>query len=81
MKSGKCPKCRSQDVLPDVRINDRGYPADGELQVEVQARPMAMVLKGKTRSTLRAWLCASCGYVELYSLNPDEFVAEHEAKK
>lgn len=81
MKSGECPKCGSQEVLPDVRIIDRGYPVDGELRVEAQARPMALILKGKTKSTLRAWLCGSCGYVEFYSMDPEEFVAGHEAKK
>jgi ribosomal protein S27AE len=80
MKSGECPKCKSQEVLANVRINDRGYPVDGELQIEVQARPMALVLKGRTKSILRAWLCGSCGYVELYNVNPEGFLAEHEAK-
>ncbi len=67
-----CPKCGSNKIIRRARILDRGAEMDAELTVEIERRPAAILSKGKARSDLRAAICGSCGYTELYAENPAE---------
>jgi len=73
-----CPRCGSQDVIPDVRIVDRG---DGnfkrDLQVEVYESPGALLFKGTHAGVLRASICGRCGHAELSVTNPGELLAAY----
>ena len=62
-----CRRCGSDEVMPRVRVVERGE--DGyrhDLQVEVQRRPNAMFFKRPERANLTARVCAACGHTELY---------------
>lgn len=71
--SEMCPKCKSTQVIKRARIADRGHGnATTDLCVELYENPDAMIFKGTRRVPLRAWVCGSCGYTELYVDNPED---------
>lgn len=71
-QTGKCPKCSSADVIADAKAIDRGEGnAESELSVATFRNPSAFIFKGKQRSTLSAWVCGSCGFVEFYADHPE----------
>ena len=66
-----CRSCGADEVMPRVRVVERGE--DGyrhDLQVEVQRRPNAVFFKRPERANLAARVCAACGYTELYADAP-----------
>jgi predicted nucleic-acid-binding Zn-ribbon protein len=66
-----CIRCGSDDVIPRVRVVDRGdSDTRRDLQVEVQRRPNAVIFKRAERSNLWAQVCGACGYTELYADAP-----------
>ena len=67
-RTNKCPKCGSSDVIADAKaINSAD---NGALSVATLRKPDAVVFKGMLTTTLSAWVCADCGYVELYADDP-----------
>jgi ribosomal protein S27AE len=62
-----CPRCSSGEVIPRVRVAERGDDnLRYDLQVEVQRRPNAVLFKRPERADLTARVCGACGYTELY---------------
>ena len=62
-----CPRCGSDEVMPGVRVVERGE--DGmrhDLQAEVLRGPNALLFKRPERANLTARVCSACGYTELY---------------
>jgi hypothetical protein len=43
-----------------------------ELSIATFRKPEAMLFKGEQKTTLSAWVCADCGYVEFYADNPSQ---------
>lgn len=72
----KCAKCGSSAVIQRAMVADRSDSGETELQIRVDARPSALILKKSVHSKVRAYVCASCGYVEFYADNLKEL---HEA--
>jgi predicted nucleic-acid-binding Zn-ribbon protein len=71
MKStNKCPKCGSRDVISDAKAIDHAHYAETELSVATYRKPDALLFKGQLTTTLSAWVCADCGYVEFYADSP-----------
>jgi hypothetical protein len=67
MKSGRCPKCGSMEVAG---------PFDMSLANQ-WARLVAFVVRNPsgwfsswTQEVIQSWVCGSCGYMELYCMNP-----------
>ena len=67
-RTNKCPKCGSSDVITDAKAIDR--VDNGALSVATFRKPEAVVFKGQVSTTLSAWVCADCGYLELYADEP-----------
>jgi len=67
-RTNKCPKCGSSDVIADAKAIDKGD--NGHLTVATFRKPGAVVFKGQVTTTLSAWVCADCGYLELYADDP-----------
>lgn len=81
-KTGKCPKCGSEEVIADVKAID--YYTEGsqcELSVGVYRKPEAFIFKDQRRSTLSAWVCGACGYVEFYADSPRTIKVPKTEKK
>ncbi len=71
MATMKCPRCGSENIMPNLRIRDRYERGLGQdLEVEVQGNPGALIFKGAHRETLRATVCGECGNVGLSVENP-----------
>jgi predicted nucleic-acid-binding Zn-ribbon protein len=76
MQDGKCPKCGSSAVIPEVRIIDHGhYNAALDLSATVYTNPEAWVFKGAVSHRFKARVCGSCGYTEFYVEDPQTLLA------
>jgi predicted nucleic-acid-binding Zn-ribbon protein len=74
LKVEQCAKCGSSSVIQRAMVVDKVSAAGAEenFTVRVDADPSAMMFKKSTRSPVHAWICAQCGYIELYADNPGE---------
>lgn len=67
----RCPKCNSTDIIADAKAIDRGESnSEGELSVATFRTPEAWIFRGKLKTTVSAWVCCGCGYVEFYADDP-----------
>lgn len=70
-QSSKCPKCGGDDIILDAKVFDSGQNhLKGELTVATFRKPDALIFKGRQETTVSAWVCAHCGYMELYANYP-----------
>ena len=73
MRSGVCPKCGSSDVMTGVEVRDDGRNGSHPLRVVVEepepAHHGTIWIQGQSTGEVRAWICAGCGYTELYTDN------------
>ncbi len=70
-RTGKCPKCLSNDVVADAQVIDRAdYNVHIDLSTATFRRPDAVLFKEKQATKVSAWVCAACGYVEFYADDP-----------
>ncbi len=70
-KTNQCPKCGSTDIVVDATAIDRGHSDfQRELTVATFGKPDALVFKEAHKSTVSAWVCGQCGYLELYADSP-----------
>jgi predicted nucleic-acid-binding Zn-ribbon protein len=69
-RTNKCPKCGSSDVIQDAKAVDRNESFDTELSVATFRKPEALLFKGQLTTTISAWVCTDCGYVEFYADDP-----------
>ena len=70
-RTGKCPKCGSTEIIKEAKpIDEDRNGQERWLRLAKFRNPGAMIFKGKQSSTVAAWVCADCGYTELYTDNP-----------
>jgi predicted nucleic-acid-binding Zn-ribbon protein len=74
MKDRCCPKCQSQLIMEGVDILDRnihGVPQPLRVHILEPEPPNHGFIwtQGEAYGAVRAWICASCGYTELYTDN------------
>jgi predicted nucleic-acid-binding Zn-ribbon protein len=70
-QTGKCPKCGSSRIIADAKAVDRGHQnSHRELSVATFRKPDAIFFKEKQETTVSAWVCSECGYVEFYADYP-----------
>lgn len=70
-RTRKCPKCGSNDIIADAKAIDRAdYNVQSELSVATFRTPHALMFKGQVTTTLSAWVCVECGFVEFYADSP-----------
>ncbi|MEQ8210187.1 MAG: hypothetical protein RH917_10180 [Lacipirellulaceae bacterium] len=72
-----CAKCHDQNMLEGVRVVDRTLEecwlsAASDLKVEVETNPTARIFKGVVGFSLKANVCGTCGYTELFVTEPME---------
>ena len=64
MKTGICPKCQSDKIIPELII-DKPVPTmamSRGLKIEYA--------KGLNHKSVTAYVCGECGYLELYVQKP-----------
>ena len=73
MKDGKCPRCGSRQVMADVEVRDDGRNSSHPLRVVVEEpeppKHGTIWIEEQSTGDVHAWICASCGYTELYTDN------------
>lgn len=73
MRDNLCPKCGSQAIMADVEVRDRGRTGPQPLRVYIQEPEPPdhgfIWSQGEAYGDVRAWVCATCGYTELYTGN------------
>ena len=81
LKRGTCPQCQSADVIPDVAIIDRGHynTLNLPLTVGIFRNPASWLKKKLFQSQVKAWICGSCGYTELFVQDPAELLQIHRS--
>lgn len=71
-QTGKCPKCGGADIAVDAKAIDRGDSnVQREMSVATFRQPQAFIFKGKQETTVSAWVCIDCGYIEFYADSPE----------
>lgn len=65
-----CPKCSSTDIISDAKVIDRVNAAEMDLTIATYGKPEALLFKDQRVSTVSAWVCGSCGFIELYADAP-----------
>lgn len=69
--TGKCPKCGKTEIVEDARMIDHGHAGiQQDMTIATYKQPKAILFKGKQTTTVSAWLCISCGFIELYADHP-----------
>ena len=72
-RTNKCPKCGSTEIFSNAKAIDRGENnAQWEFTVATFGKPEALIFKDKHTSTVSAWVCGQCGYIELYADSPSD---------
>ena len=72
-RTNKCPKCGSSDIIVDAKAIDRSdYGVEAELSLATFRKPDAIMFKGKSTTTVSAYVCGDCGYVEFYADSPQD---------
>ena len=57
-------------MIADAKVIDRDYSAEHDLSVATFREPKAWVFKGRAMTTVSAWVCGTCGFIELYADDP-----------
>ena len=73
----QCARCGSRDVIEDAKVIDHTHhSSQTDLSLGTYRNPQALIFKGQVRTTVSAWVCASCGFIELYADNPGNLKIE-----
>jgi predicted nucleic-acid-binding Zn-ribbon protein len=74
-QTGKCPKCGCTEIVADAKAVDFGHGnVQHDMSVATFRRPQALIFKDERMTTVSAWVCASCGYIEFYADSPRAIV-------
>ena len=71
-QSGTCPKCASKQIIERAIVQDRSHlPVDQRLRVITFRDPQAAFDTEPVFSSVSAWICGDCGFMELYANKPE----------
>jgi predicted nucleic-acid-binding Zn-ribbon protein len=63
-----CPKCNCKEIIRDAKAVDKdGGASEADMSIATFRNPDALLFKGTQRSTVSAYVCSRCGYVEFYA--------------
>ena len=58
-------------MIADAKVIDHTHhSSQTDLSLGMYRKPQALIFKGQVRTTVSAWVCASCGFTELYADDP-----------
>jgi predicted nucleic-acid-binding Zn-ribbon protein len=72
MMKKTCPNCHSARIIPNADAVETE-----NLAIRIYERP-GVALKGVRHYALKAWVCADCGYTQLYVNQPAELAASYQ---
>jgi len=68
----ECPSCRSTRIIPNADAVE-----SDSLSIRIYERP-GVSLKGVRHYPLKAWVCADCGFTQLYVSRPQELAQSYQ---
>ncbi len=68
--AAKCTRCGHSELIPQARVVCKTESGDVDIKIRVDGNPRALLLKHAAHATLRATVCAKCGYTEFYADDP-----------
>lgn len=79
MKDRVCPKCFATTIIPDMKIPEYGhYNLEQPLSVKILERWGGLFRRRMRSFSLRAWICGTCGYTELYTDYPQRLYEAYQ---
>ena len=69
-RENKCPKCGSNEVITNAEVFGQGDHS--RVVVATCRKPDAIMFKGRQSSSVSAWVCTACGFVEFYADSPKD---------
>lgn len=79
MKDGRCPKCGSTEVIPDLSLRGgQGFPPFVVLSEPEPPEGSFIWVPRIEQSQFRVYICGDCGYAEFYAENPRLLNASHK---
>lgn len=70
----RCLNCQSQNIIPDLALQDAGAYPSGSHKVAIEQSGAARIFGKKgSSSLLRAFVCGDCGYTALFAQEPTQF--------
>jgi hypothetical protein len=76
-----CPRCGSENIIPNASILGRVGYSDGRISIVVDGDPDAMIFKDRLYDQLTADVCGECGHVELSAVHPNELYEHYLRSK
>ena len=68
-----CPRCGSERIIPDAKVEDRAEHVRHELELLVGFnQPDSLIFNEPLRADVRAAICGACGHVELFVPEAEE---------
>ncbi len=67
-----CPVCGSTRIIPNADAVE-----EQNLAIRIYERPDVQ-LRGMRTYPLKAWVCADCGYTQLYVVQPQELAKSYQ---
>ncbi len=74
----RCPKCDGREVLHVTRIQDKDQVGDGAVLSIQSVRPGWAFGRHENSGVLEAYVCAACGFTELYTKDVGQLVVDGE---
>ncbi len=66
----KCPECESEKLIKNANVFGKYDGSDKSLDVAIDKSPNALIFKERNYSTVRADVCADCGFIKMYATQP-----------
>ena len=66
----KCSECKSEKIIKNANVWETDHSSDKPLNVAIDQSPNAFIFKERNYSTVRADVCADCGFIKLYATQP-----------
>ena len=77
-----CPECNSQKIIVNAKAVDLGdYNSLNDMKVAVEEKPDALIFKQRIYSTVKAHVCADCGFIQFYAEDPKTLWAAYQNRQ
>jgi transcription initiation factor TFIIIB Brf1 subunit/transcription initiation factor TFIIB len=72
-----CPECKSEKIIKDAEAINTD---SSQLKIAVAAQPDALIMKKRVYSDVKAEVCADCGYVRFFAVDPQELWSAYQKR-
>lgn len=67
----KCFECESEKIIKNANVWETNKDGgDESLRVAIDQSPNALIFRKRKCSTVRADVCADCGFIKMYATQP-----------